>query len=69
MAEEKVFKFSSLNQTFSPSFAKIESKGDTSAGLPDSCKVVNVNGRIVCGRQIEPIDDEFILSLFGKKKN
>ncbi len=70
MAEEKVFKFRTLDRKFDPAFTKIVgSSGDSLSSKLDGCKTaLNENGKIVCGRQIEPIDDEFILGLFGKKR-
>ena len=65
MESKKVFTFSSINQTFAPSFAKIESNSSAS-GLPEECQTVVENGKVVCGRQIQPIDDAYIKSLFGK---
>jgi hypothetical protein len=71
METKKVFTFSSLNQTFKPSFTKIETTSGSS-GLLDSCELardengnlIYENGKVVCGRQIKPISDEWVRSLF-----
>jgi hypothetical protein len=72
MAENNVFTFQTtfrtLERKFNPAFTKIvgSNSGSLSSKLDGCLTSLNESGKIVCGRQIEPISDDFIKGLFKK---